>query len=159
MFGEFLRYHKWAAWILTFLRFWLGWKWLTSGWGKVVGDFNATGYLNNAVANPVTSHGEVVYPNYVIFLERFALPNADLFSLLVAWGELLVGIGLILGALTTLAAFFGVVMNFAFLFAGTISTNPLMILVAMFILVAGANAGKLGLDRWIIPYVRIKLRE
>ncbi len=155
MVMNFLRNHKVAAGILTFLRVYLGWKWLTGGWGKITGEpFSAAGYLSNAAANPVVSHGEVVYPNYVSFLEKFAIPNAEIFSFMVAWGEFLVGLGLILGVLTTYAAFFGVVMNFSFMFAGTISTNPWMILIAFFILAAGYNAGRIGGDRWVMPYLK-----
>ncbi|GAE32487.1 DoxX family membrane protein [Halalkalibacter hemicellulosilyticus] len=154
MFGQFLRENKIAAGIMMFLRLYLGWSWLTAGWGKVTGDFHAGGYLQGSVANPVMSGEEVVYPTYVAFLESFAIPNADVFSVVVAWGELLVGLGLLLGVLTSAAAFFGVVMNMSFLFAGTVSTNPLMILVAMFIMAAGANAGRYGGDRWVLPYLR-----
>ncbi|WP_096201943.1 DoxX family protein [Bacillus sp. FJAT-45350] len=154
MFGQFLRTNKIAAGILTFLRLYIGWMWLSAGLGKVMGDFNAGGYLNGSIANPVMSGEQLVYPTYVAFLERFALPNAELFSVMVAWGEVLVGLGLILGVFTSAAAFFGVMMNFAFMFAGTVSTNPWMILFSMFILAAGANAGRFGGDRWVLPYLR-----
>jgi thiosulfate dehydrogenase (quinone) large subunit len=155
MVMDFLRNNKVAAGILTVLRLYLGWSWLTAGWGKVTGDpFNAGGYLNGAVNNPVMSQGEVVYPTYLAFLEKFAIPNAELFSFMVAWGEVLVGLGLILGVLTTWAAFFGIVMNFAFMFAGTISTNPWMVLITIFILAAGYNAGRFGGDRWVMPYLK-----
>ena len=155
MVMNFLRNNKIAAGILAVLRVYLGWSWLSAGWGKVTGDpFNAGGYLNGAVNNPVVSNGEVVYPTYLAFLEKFAIPNAELFSFMVAWGEVLVGLGLILGVLTTYAAFFGVVMNFAFMFAGTISTNPWMVLISIFILVAGYNAGRFGGDRWVMPYLK-----
>lgn len=154
MVVHFLRTNVVASGILALLRIYLGWQWLSAGWGKVTGEepFNATGYLMGAINNPVTSGEQLVYPTYVSFLENFAVPNAGLFSFLVAWGEVLVGLGLILGALTVWAAFFGVVMNFSFMFAGTISTNPWMLLISMFILVAGVNAGRFGLDRWIYPY-------
>ena len=43
-------------------------------------------------------NGEVMkYPWYVSFLEGFAIPNAEIFSFVVAWGEVLVGLGLIVG--------------------------------------------------------------
>lgn len=155
MFVQFLRNNIWASWILTFLRIWLGWKWINAGWGKISGgDFSVGGFLNHAIANPVASHGEVVYPRYVAFLENVALHWGDLFSILVPWGQLFVGLGLIVGALTTTAVFFGLVMNFAFLMAGAISMNPLMILVGMFVAVAGPNAGKIGLDRWVLPFLK-----
>ncbi|MBB6284928.1 hypothetical protein HNR34_003324 [Geobacillus subterraneus] len=45
-------------------------------------------------------------------------------------------------------------MNFAFMFSGTTSTNPQMELLTVLILVAGANAGRYGLDHWVLPYLR-----
>ena len=45
-------------------------------------------------------------------------------------------------------------MNFSFLLSGVANPNALLVLLAVFILVAGANAGKYGLDRWILPYIR-----
>lgn len=155
MFMEFIRNNKIAAGILTLLRVYLGWSWMTAGWGKVTGEpFNAAGYLNGVVNNEMVAQQ---YPTYHAFIESFALPNAGVFSLMVAWGELLVGIGLLLGVLTTAAAFFGIMMNFAFMFAGTISSNPWMILLTIFILAAGYNAGRYGGDRWVLPYLRAKL--
>lgn len=76
---------------------------------------------------------------------------------MVSWGELLVGLGLIFGTLTTAAAFFGLLMNFSYLLAGTVSINPTFILIQFFILVAGFNAGKIGLDYWVIPFLRKKI--
>ncbi|GGK27753.1 hypothetical protein GCM10010965_20740 [Caldalkalibacillus thermarum] len=153
MFVKFLRESAVAAWLLLIARLWLGWKWLKAGWGKVTGEFDASGYLQGAIAK-ASGDNPVVQEWWANFLSGFALPNVQLFNFLVAWGELLVGLGLILGTFTTFATLMGVVMNFAFLFSGTISTNPNMVLVAIFILVAGANAGKIGLDRWVIPYIR-----
>jgi len=45
-------------------------------------------------------------------------------------------------------------LNFMFLFAGTVSTNPLLAALGMLILVAGANAGRFGLDRYVMPALR-----
>lgn len=157
MFNQLLRENNIVAGILTVIRVYLGWHWLTAGWGKLFNGFDASGFLANAIANPVTSGEELAYPLYVKFIESFALPNAELINILVPWGEFLVGLGLILGCLTTYAAFFGMVMNFAFLMAGTISSNPWDILLAIFIAVAGYNAGKFGLDRFIMPIIGEKM--
>lgn len=157
---KFLRENTVAAYLLTVLRLYLGWSWMTAGWGKITGGFSAEGFLKGKIANPVMSKSEeLVYPNFVSFLENVALPNADMFSLMVAWGEFLVGVGLILGVLTTAAMFFGVVMNFSFMFAGTLSSNPWMVLLSIFILVAGANAGKFGGDRWVLPFLKSKFAK
>ncbi|UTR11232.1 DoxX family protein [Evansella sp. LMS18] len=151
MFMDFIRNNKIAAGILTILRVYLGWSWLSAGWGKVTGGFDASGYLTGVVNNEMVMEQ---YPTYHAFIESFALPNAEMFSFLVAWGEVLVGLGLMLGILTTAAAFFGIVMNFAFMFAGTISSNPWMVVLTIFILAAGYNAGRIGGDRWVIPYLK-----
>ena len=44
----------------------------------------------------------------------------------ITLGEIAVGIGLLLGLLTGIAAFFGALMNMSFLLAGSASTNPVL---------------------------------
>lgn len=153
---KWLRENTVAAGILTVLRLYLGYTWLMAGFEKLSGGgFDASGFLKGAIANPVKGpDGSVVYGTYVAFLKNFALPNTHLFNTLVPLGEFLVGLGLILGCLTTAAMFFGLVMNFSYLMAGTVSSNPWDILLGAIILFAGYNAGKFGLDRWVIPFVR-----
>ncbi|WP_394237621.1 DoxX family protein [Niallia oryzisoli] len=149
MMVKWLRESNVSAIILLLFRLYVGYTFLSHGWQKVsAGGFDASGFLQGAIKNPGVEGW------WASFLEGVALPNIDLFNLLVPWGEVLVGLGLILGCLTTAAAFFGVVMNFSFLFSGVANPNSLMALIIVFILVAGANAGKYGLDRWVLPYVR-----
>ncbi|TVY11983.1 DoxX family protein [Paenibacillus cremeus] len=157
MLTKWLRENKAAAVLLTFLRLYVGWEWLTAGWHKITGakPFDATGFLTNAIAKPIadTATHEAVYPTFVAFLKAFALPNVKLFNLLIPWGELLVGIGLILGVLTTTAMFFGLLMNFMYMFAGTVSTNPWLTLLGIILITAGANAGRFGVAYYVKPYV------
>jgi thiosulfate dehydrogenase (quinone) large subunit len=87
----------------------------------------------------------------------YRIIKQQLFNVLVAWGEFLIGLGLILGCLTTAAIFFALLMNFAFFMAGTVSHNPTDIFFGTLILFAGYNAGRYGLDRWIIPWIRKNL--
>jgi thiosulfate dehydrogenase (quinone) large subunit len=156
MFAKWLRENNIAAGLLTVIRVWLGYNWMTAGWGKLTGEgFDASGYLKNAIANPVKGpDGHAVYGWYVNFLESFAIPNVELFNFIVPLGEFLVGLGLILGTLTTAAMFFGLVMNFSFFLAGTVSHNPTDIFFGFILLFAGYNAGKYGLDRWVVPFIR-----
>jgi len=156
MINRFLRENIIVAGILALIRIYLGWTWLTSGWGKVTGGFDASGFLVNAVENPVADKatGAPLYPTFTNFVESAALPNTGLINFLIPWGELLVGLGLLLGCLTTAAMFFGLLMNFMFIFAGTVSSNPWMILLGVIVLTAGANAGRFGLDYFIVPYLR-----
>ncbi|PLS08594.1 DoxX family protein [Neobacillus cucumis] len=155
MFNKFLRENKTAAVILTVLRLYLGYSWFTAGFHKLTGGFDASGFLKGAIANPVKGpDGAVVFGWYVDFLKHIALPNVDVFNVLVPWGETLIGLGLILGCLTTTAMFFGLVMNFSFFLAGTVSHNPRDIFLGFIILTAGYNAGRIGLDRWVVPFIR-----
>ncbi|WP_407272114.1 DoxX family protein [Radiobacillus sp. PE A8.2] len=156
---ELLRKNNLVAGLLTVIRVYLGYTWLTGGWGKITGGgFDASGFLQGAIGKATGEH-PAVQGWWAVFLENVALPNADLFTILVMWGELLVGIALILGLFTNFAILMGLAMNFAFVFSGTVSTNGQMILLGMFILVAGANAGKYGLDRYTLPYLKARFAK
>ncbi len=156
MFIRFMRENVAVSWVLFLFRIYLGWSWLTAGYGKITEGFDASGYLMGAVKKAGGDH-PAVQSWWASFLEGFAIPNVELFNFLVPWGEFLVGIALLLGVFTTFSALMGAVMNFAFLFSGTTSTNPQMLFLTIFILAAGYNAGKIGIDRWLIPYLREKV--
>ncbi len=154
MIMNFIRNSSIAAGVLALIRIYIGYEWLVAGYGKITGgQFDASGYLQGAIASAGGEH-PAVQGWWAVFLEKVALPNADIFTFLVMWGELLVGIALILGIFTNFSALMGITMNFAFLFSGTVSTNAQMVLLTVFLLVAGYNAGKFGLDRWVIPYLK-----
>lgn len=146
------------AWVWAVVRIWLGWQWAVAGWGKVGnpawvdGGAALRGYLSRAVAIPETGNPQVTYDWYRAFL-NFLLEGGHYtwFAKLVAWGELLVGIGLIVGAFTGFAALAGAVMNFSFMLAGTASTNPVLFLAAILLIMAWKTAGWIGVDRWLLP--------
>jgi thiosulfate dehydrogenase [quinone] large subunit len=73
------------------------------------------------------------------------------FGPLVAIGEVVIGVLLILGLFTGVAAALGAILNFSFVFAGSAGVNPAMILVSILIILAWRNAGYWGLDRWVLP--------
>ncbi|HLO12899.1 MAG TPA: DoxX family membrane protein [Pseudoneobacillus sp.] len=155
MVVNWLRENKVAAGILTVLRLYIGYSWITAGFHKLADGFDASGYLKGAIANPVKGpDGALVYGWYVDFLKYFALPNVDIFNTIVPLGEFLIGLGLLLGCLTTAAMFFGLVMNFSFFLAGTVSHIPTDLFIGAIILFSGYNAGRIGLDRWVIPFIR-----
>lgn len=157
MVMKFIKENVWAAVALTLVRIYLGWQWLDAGWHKLTGSdaFSAAGFLKNATTNPVADKAtkEAIYPTYTAFLEHFALPNVKLINFLIPVGEFLVGLGLIIGGLTAAAAFFGILMNFLFLFSGTVSTNPWLLLLGIIIFIAGTNAGKFGLDYFLLGWI------
>jgi len=151
LFIQFLKENRYVTPLLTVLRLFLGWQWLTAGWGKISGGkFDASGFINGAIKNMSGDH-PAVQPWWGNFLKEVALPYVDLFNVLVPWGEFLVGLGLILGIFTSFSILMGLIMNFSYMLSGTTSTNPQMVILGMFILVAGLNAGRIGLDRWFMP--------
>lgn len=140
------------------LRVYVGYEWLMAGWGKVTspawvgadGGAAVSGFLKGALAKTSGEHPDVT-PWYAWFIQNVALPNASLFSHLVAFGEVAVGIALILGLFTGIAAFFGGLMNANFLLAGTVSSNPVLFILATWLVLGWRVAGWLGLDRWVLP--------
>lgn len=131
------------------IRVYLGYEWLSSGWEKIYGgSFDAGGFIQGAIHKTSGEH-PAVQPWFGSFLEHVALPHVSVFNVLVPWGEFLVGIGLILGVCTTFAVLMGMVMNFAYLMAGTVSTNAQLLLLEIFVIVSGYNAGRIGLDYFL----------
>ncbi|KMY55611.1 Crp/Fnr family transcriptional regulator [Bacillus sp. FJAT-27231] len=159
MFIRFLRGNLYASYLLFFLRLYLGWQWLQAGWEKISGgQFDASGFLKGAVGKMSGDH-PAVQPWWGEFLKEVALPNVGIFNVLVPWGEFLVGLGLILGVFTSYAMLMGLVMNFSYLLSGTMSTNPQLVILGLLILMAGMNAGRIGGDRWIYPYMKKSFAE
>ena len=77
--------------------------------------------------------------------------SAGWFSYVIVFGELAVGIGLIVGAFVGLAATGGLLMNMAFMLAGTTSTNPVLAILGVLLILAWKNAGYIGLDYFLLP--------
>jgi thiosulfate dehydrogenase [quinone] large subunit len=148
---------RWA-WIWLILRVYVGYEWLSAGWDKLhsaawVGSSAGTaliGFVNGALTKASGAHADV-QSWYAAFLQNIVLPHAALWSVLVAWGETLVGIALILGLFTGIAAFFGSFMNVNYLLAGSVSTNPILFAIATWLVLAWKTAGWWGLDRWVLP--------
>ena len=138
------------------VRMYVGAEWLLAGWekvlspawgmsGKALSGFVAGALAKTSGANPS------VQGWYASFLHNFVLPNAGLFSFFVTWGEVAVGLGILFGVLTGIAAGFGVLMNLNYLLAGTVSTNPILGMIGLFLVISWRVCGWIGLDRWLLP--------
>ncbi len=146
------------SWLWLIIRLFTGYEWLTAGWEKVTNPAwvgakagtGLTGFVNNSLTQTTGTHANVQLW-YAWFLQNIVLPAAPVFSWLVAFGELFVGIALILGIFTGIAAFFGGFMNVNYLLAGAISTNPFLFVFATWLVLAWKTAGWIGLDHWILP--------
>ncbi len=134
----------------------VGAQWLLAGWekvsspvwgtsGKALGGFVAGALAKASGANPA------VQGWYAWFLQHTVLPNVGLFSFLVTWGEVAVGLGVLLGILTGIAAGFGVLMNLNYLLAGTVSINPVLGVFGLFLVFSWRVCGWIGFDRWLLP--------
>lgn len=145
------------AWLWLIIRLYLGYSWLTSGWGKISNPAWATGqplrgFWENAVAIPEAGRPAIAFDWYRNFIQFMLNTQAyEWFADLIMYGELLVGIALILGAFTGIAAFAGSFMNWNFIMAGSASTNGLMLTLAVLLILAWKVAGWFGLDRWLLP--------
>lgn len=160
-FARFLFADTRFAWGWLLVRLYVGWSWLDAGWHKVqdpawmeTGEA-ILGFWRRAVAVPEPpARPLVTFDWYRSFLQFLIDSESHLwFGKVVAVGETLIGIALILGAFTGIAAFFGALLNFNFLLAGTASTNPVLFFLAVLLILAWKTAGYIGLDRWLLPLV------
>jgi len=145
------------AWLWIIPRLYVGWAWIKAGWGKLnnpawVGSKAGTalsGFISGALAKTTGAHPDV-QSWYAAFLQSTILPHVATWSFVVTLGEILVGIGLLLGAFTGIAAFFGIFMNMNYLLAGSVSVNPILLIISIFLVLAWKTAGWWGLDRWLL---------
>lgn len=156
--------HPVKAILALLVRLYFGYDFLTAGISKWSTGFDAKSVLSTLNRGLGQTHDALLktggpsaaaHPNvmdwWAWIMQNIFVPNAGVMAFLVKTGEVLVGLGLILGCLTTLAAFFAVVMNMSFLLSGVLSSNAEMVLGFMFILAWGAASYEIGVDRWVMP--------
>jgi thiosulfate dehydrogenase (quinone) large subunit len=148
------------AWIWVVLRLYLAYVWINAGWAKIGNPAwmqtgaALKGYWTNAVKIPDPAHPIIAYDWYRGFIQALLDSGAYAwFAKLVALGELLVGVALLLGFLTGLSAFLAGFMNWNYMMAGSAGVNPALFVLAILLLLAWKTAGWWGLDRWILPRV------
>jgi thiosulfate dehydrogenase [quinone] large subunit len=148
------------------VRVWLGWQWVTSGWGKLSNPaWTQTGealkgYWANAVMIPEAGRPPIAFGWYRDFVQAMLDAQAwPWFSKLIVAGELLVGAALILGAFTGIAAFLGGFMNWNFMMAGSASVNPMFFLLSVGLILAWKVAGYFGLDYFLLAWLGTPWRD
>ncbi len=161
------------AWFWLIVRLYVGYQWITAGLEKLTGrDFSISPTFGKAVTTPwvFTGHDGAAMQGFVSgalklaagshpavqgwyasFLQNFVLPSAPVFAYVVTFGEICVGLGLIFGVLTGIAAFFGVFMNLNFMLAGAVSINPVIGGLAVLLVLAWRVAGYYGVDSYLLP--------
>ncbi len=144
------------AWVWLIIRLYMAYTWLTSGFGKITNPaWVSTGEaLKGFWVSAVKTDPKpvITFDWYRTFLQ-FMLDTQSYtwFAKIVATGELLIGVALLLGAFTGIAAFFGGFMNWNFMMAGTTSVNPMFFVFSMLLVLAWKTAGYWGLDRVLLP--------
>jgi thiosulfate dehydrogenase (quinone) large subunit len=142
------------------IRLYVGAAWLEAGWGKITGtgwvDGGSAlqGFWKSAVAVNDKGTGKITYAWYRDLLQ-YMLDHQwyTWMGKLIPIGELLVGLGVVLGGLVGIAAFFGALLNLSFMLAGSASTNPVLFSLAILLMMAWQVAGFWGLDRFILPLI------
>ncbi len=145
-----------VVWLI--LRLYVGWQWVEAGRHKledpswVATGAALQGYWQRAVAIPEQGKPAVSFDWYRAFLEGLLAGGHYVwFAKLVAFGETAIGVALVLGAFTGLAAFCGAFLNWNFMMAGSASTNPVLFVLALGLILAWKIGGYWGLDRWLLP--------
>jgi thiosulfate dehydrogenase [quinone] large subunit len=155
--ARFLFSDKRMAIVWTIVRIFVGYQWLSSGLGKLSNPaWTETGealqgFFLRAVAIPETGKPAIAFDWYREFLQGMLDSGAyTWFSKLIVAGEVLVGIALVIGAFVGIAAFFGAFMNWNFIMAGTASSNGLLLVLSIMLVLAWKVAGYYGADFYLL---------
>ena len=157
-----------ASWIWLAARLYLGYNWLHAGWEKVTGTESGwhwaftseswlktsaglKGFAGFALSNAKGPHAAVNYGWYAAFLRWIERSGAGVLAPVIAIGEVLIGIALIVGLFTGIAALFGAMLSMAFGLAGVAGVNPVFLFAEIMLVLAWRNAGYIGLDRYVLP--------
>ncbi|HBY94347.1 MAG: DoxX family membrane protein [Ardenticatenaceae bacterium] len=147
-----------SAWLWLLVRLYLGWQWVEAGLHKigdpgwVAGGESLKGFWARAIAIPENGRPTIAFDWYRDFIAWLLQTNSyTWFGKVIAYGEFLVGVGLIVGAFVGIAAFGGALMNWNFIMAGAASTNGLLFTLAILLMLAWKVAGYIGLDYYLLP--------
>lgn len=145
--------------VLGLLRIWIGVQWLQAGWEKITSPAwvgsqaggAVAGFLKGSLAQTAGAHPSVL-GWYASFIKGVALPNAALFSHLVAISEVVAGLLLIAGFLTPWALLLGVFLNLNYLFAGSAGVNPEYLFLELLLLFLLGGTTYFSVDRVFHPH-------
>jgi len=150
---ESLKTSKLAALAWTAMRAWLGVMWIQAGSAKLWGA-EAAGFLHNNGAGVAgfAAHGTPAYSWWGSFLHSFVVPNAGAIGVLVAAGEFAIGVALVAGLFTRVAALASLALLFTYVMSGTASVCAFYALFAIVILVMWRTSSWIGADGLIAGY-------
>jgi thiosulfate dehydrogenase (quinone) large subunit len=150
---EWLKESKIMAAGWTAMRVWLGIMWIQAGSAKLWGAENPAFLHNNgAGVAGFASHGVPAYSWWGSFLHNFVVPNSGWIGILVAVAELVIGIALVSGLFTRVAALGSLVLLFTYVMSGTASVCAFYALFAIVILTFWRTSSWLGIDGLVASY-------
>jgi thiosulfate dehydrogenase [quinone] large subunit len=142
-----LRESKVAAIAWLAVRVWVGCMWVQAGWAKVFGAENPYFLHNNgAGVAGFAGHGAAAYSWWGSIMHSFVVPNASWIAVLVAFGELAIGLGLVVGFLTRTAAVCSLLLLFTYIMSGTASVCAFYALCALIVLATWRTSTWIGVD-------------
>jgi thiosulfate dehydrogenase [quinone] large subunit len=146
-----------VAW--TAMRIWLGIMWIQAGTSKLWGAENPA-FLHHGGAGVAgfATHGTAAYTWWHSFLTGFVVPNAGWIAVLVAVAEFAIGVALVLGLFTRLAALGSLVLLFTYVMSGTASVCGFYALFALVLLATWRTSSWIGAGGLIAGY-RQRRRE
>lgn len=157
--AKFLFANTRASWLWLVVRLYLGYEWFTAGLHKLTpawldGGVALKGFWENAVVVPEAGRPAIAFGWYRDFIQFMLNSEAySWFAPLVVYGEILIGIALIVGAFVGISAFFGALLNWNFIMAGAASTNAVLFTLAILLMLAWKVAGYVGLDYWLLAWL------
>ena len=150
---SWLRESKLAAVAWLAVRVWVGIMWIQAGVSKVWGAENPSFMHNNgAGVAGFAGHGVAAYSWWGSFMHSFVVPNASWIAVMVAFGELAIGLGLAFGFLTRTAALASLALLFTYVMSGTASVCAFYALCALIVLATWRTSTWIGIDGLINGY-------
>lgn len=144
-------------WPIVLLRVYAGLFLAWNGFGKI-----SRGGFADGIESFLNGQRQNSFAFYRPFIESVVLPNKTMFAALVSWGEVAVGLALVVGIATRYAAAIGaiLVLNFWFVKGSPVlaGTNHDFVWFVIFVVLGLVPAGKIaGLDDGLsdkLPFLR-----
>jgi len=164
-FARFLFSDTRMAPVWLMVRLFVGFSWLDAGWHKIIDTGAKTNYIidgsgmlafwQRIAAIPAAPAKPVISYDFYRSFIQFMIDShwEGFFGKLIAFGETSVGLGLIFGAFVGIAAVSGAFMNLNFMLSGSVSSNPVLLLLGFLLVLAWKTAGFIGFDRYLLPLV------
>jgi thiosulfate dehydrogenase [quinone] large subunit len=141
------------GWTVSLVRVITGWVFLQYGWfDKLQGGTFVSG-ISETLEKMARGSS---FAFYRPFLEQVAIPHAHLFALLVAWGETLLGVSMLLGALVNLASVFGIFLMLN-IFLASVSWEAVLYGALFLVFLRWSAGSRWGIDSLLALFLPPRL--